>query len=137
VTSIRLSEFALKKRAESVAVSVAVVGHRLIEAIRGSAGWDEDVWRSLRVLVDVIGLSAGGGASVSVGLADSGTGARRGDEEGGWQGRGQQARSRGLWDRDSNNEAIGSDDADDNWPVRTQGEPKKEWTSARQCSNWV
>ncbi|KAK5046648.1 hypothetical protein LTR84_007409 [Exophiala bonariae] len=58
VTSLRLSEHALQKRAESVSVSVAVVGQRLVEAVRGSAGWDEDVWRALRVLVGVIG--AGG-----------------------------------------------------------------------------
>lgn len=60
VTSLRLSDQALQKRAESVAVSVAVVGQRLVEAVRGSAGWDEDIWRALRVLVGVIGTGAGG-----------------------------------------------------------------------------
>lgn len=65
VTSLRLSDQALQKRAESVAVSVAVVGQRLVEAVRGSAGWDEDIWRALRVLVGVIGTGAGGcGADV-------------------------------------------------------------------------
>lgn len=71
VTSIRLSELALRKRAESVGISVTVVGQRLVEAIRGSAGWDEDIWRALRVLVDIIGLSA---AASGCGNGTTGTG---------------------------------------------------------------
>ena len=51
-TSIQLNEYMLSKRASALHVSISVVGQRLIEALRGS--WDEDIWRSLRVLVEVI-----------------------------------------------------------------------------------
>lgn len=70
VLSLRLSEHALYKRAESVSVSVAVVGQRLVEAVRGSAGWDEGIWRALRVLVIVIsgsGAAAAGSGGVGLG----------------------------------------------------------------------
>lgn len=51
-TSIRLNEYALKRRASAIHASVEVVGQKLIEALRGS--WDDDIWRSLKVLVEVI-----------------------------------------------------------------------------------
>lgn len=51
-TSIRLNEYALRKRAAAIHASIGVIGHRLIEALRGA--WDDDIWRSLRVLVEVI-----------------------------------------------------------------------------------
>jgi hypothetical protein len=90
VTSIRLSELALKKRAESVGISVSVVGQRLVEAIRGSAGWDEDVWRALRVLVDVIGLSAAasgcGNRNTGAGLDDYDARVGCGGDREGWAG---------------------------------------------------
>jgi hypothetical protein len=53
--SIRLNEYALRKRAAAVHVSIGVVGQKLVEALRGS--WDEDIWRSLKVLVEVIEAS--------------------------------------------------------------------------------
>jgi hypothetical protein len=49
---IRLNEFALRKRAEAIQASIGVVEQRLVEALRGT--WDEDIWRSLKVLVEVI-----------------------------------------------------------------------------------
>ena len=51
-TSIRQNEYALRKRATAIQACVSVIGHKLVEALRGS--WDEDIWRSLRVLVEVI-----------------------------------------------------------------------------------
>ncbi|OCT55124.1 hypothetical protein CLCR_00010 [Cladophialophora carrionii] len=54
--SIHLNEYALRRRALAIQASVGVVGQRLVEALRGS--WDEDIWRSLRVLVEVIECSA-------------------------------------------------------------------------------
>ncbi|ETI27560.1 hypothetical protein G647_00009 [Cladophialophora carrionii CBS 160.54] len=53
--SIHLNEYALRRRALAIQVSVGVVGQTLVEALRGS--WDEDIWRSLRVLVEVIECS--------------------------------------------------------------------------------
>ncbi|KIW74035.1 hypothetical protein PV04_02103 [Phialophora macrospora] len=50
--SIQLNEYALRRRALAIHASVGVIGQRLVEALRGS--WDEDIWRSLRVLVEVI-----------------------------------------------------------------------------------
>jgi hypothetical protein len=50
--SIQLNEYALRRRASAIQASVGVIGQRLVEALRGS--WDEDIWRSLRVLVEVI-----------------------------------------------------------------------------------
>ncbi len=50
--SIRLNEYALRKRAMAGQASIGVIGQRLVEALRGS--WDEDIWRSLKVLVEVI-----------------------------------------------------------------------------------
>ncbi|KIV81218.1 hypothetical protein PV11_08645 [Exophiala sideris] len=54
-TSIQLNEYMLSKRASVLRVSISVVGQRLIEALRGA--WDEDIWRSLKVLVEVIETS--------------------------------------------------------------------------------
>jgi len=54
-TSIQLNEYALRKRAAAIHASIGAIGHRLIEALRGS--WDDDIWRSLRVLVEVIEAS--------------------------------------------------------------------------------
>ncbi|KEF58476.1 uncharacterized protein A1O9_06402 [Exophiala aquamarina CBS 119918] len=130
VTSIRLSEFALKWRAESVAVSVAVVGHRLVEAIRGSAGWDEDVWRSLRVLVDVIGVSA---ASARVG--DNGAVAGRVDGDGdGAVDKEQQGWSGGL---SNSRDDIGSDDGRSGNVARVQKKGNRGRPSGREGSDWV
>lgn len=128
VTSIRLSEFALKKRAEFVAVSVAVVGHRLVEAIRGSAGWDEDVWRSLRVLVDVIGISATSG----VWVGDSGARGGSGD--------GVLDKPTGkAWNRRLSNshDDIGSDDDQSGTLASTQMERGSNGPGGRGSSNWV
>ncbi|KAJ9608037.1 hypothetical protein H2200_007025 [Cladophialophora chaetospira] len=52
VASMRLNEYALRRVATTVQVSIGGIGQRLVEVLRGS--WDEDIWRSLRVLVDVI-----------------------------------------------------------------------------------
>lgn len=52
VTSIRMNEYALGKRANAVRASIGVIGQNLVQALRGS--WDEDIWRSLRVLVEII-----------------------------------------------------------------------------------
>lgn len=49
---IRLNESVLNKRALAVRANVRVLAQNLVEALRGS--WDEDLWCSLRVLVDVI-----------------------------------------------------------------------------------
>lgn len=92
VVSLRLSEHALHKRAESVSVSVAVVGQRLVEAVRGSAGWDEDIWRALRVLVIVIGGGGGsgsgsgsvGGSATVAGLCGVGNGAEMDEDKVPW-----------------------------------------------------
>lgn len=54
-TSTRLNEHALRKRATAALASISVIGKTLIEALRGS--WDEDIWRSLKVLVEVIEAS--------------------------------------------------------------------------------
>ena len=48
----RTNERALVRRAVVVSHSVGVVGQKLIEALRGA--WDEDIWRALRCLVEVI-----------------------------------------------------------------------------------
>ncbi|EXJ63672.1 hypothetical protein A1O7_00007 [Cladophialophora yegresii CBS 114405] len=53
--SIYLNDYALRRRASAIEASIRVVGQRLVEALRGS--WDEDIWRSLRVLVEVIECS--------------------------------------------------------------------------------
>ena len=50
--TMRINEHALRRKAASIQASIAVVEQRLVEALRGS--WDEDVWRSLKVLVEVI-----------------------------------------------------------------------------------
>ncbi|KIW25166.1 uncharacterized protein PV07_10827 [Cladophialophora immunda] len=55
-TSIRLNEYALRKRAMAMQAGIGVIGQRLIEGLRGS--WDEDIWRSLKVLVEVIEASS-------------------------------------------------------------------------------
>ena len=31
-----------------------MIGQKLVEALRGASGFDEDVWRGLRVLVEVV-----------------------------------------------------------------------------------
>ena len=54
--AMQLNEFALRKKAVAIHASVDVVEQRLVEALRGS--WDEDVWRSLKVLVEVIESSS-------------------------------------------------------------------------------
>ncbi|KIW96523.1 uncharacterized protein Z519_03592 [Cladophialophora bantiana CBS 173.52] len=54
-TSIMLNEYVLRKRATAMQANIGVIGRRLVEALRGS--WDEDIWRSLRVLVEVIEAS--------------------------------------------------------------------------------
>lgn len=51
-TSIRMNVNALRKRATAVRASIGVIGQKLVQALRGS--WDEDIWRSLRVLVEII-----------------------------------------------------------------------------------
>jgi hypothetical protein len=43
---------ALRRRIDLLAMSVGVIGQRLVASLRGS--WDEDIWRSLKVLVEVI-----------------------------------------------------------------------------------
>ncbi|EXJ96001.1 hypothetical protein A1O1_01127 [Capronia coronata CBS 617.96] len=45
-------ELELKERVEAIYAHVPIVARKLVEALRGS--WDEDVWRSLRVLVEII-----------------------------------------------------------------------------------
>ncbi|KIY00076.1 uncharacterized protein Z520_03761 [Fonsecaea multimorphosa CBS 102226] len=54
-TAVRLNEYALRKRAMAMQAGISVIGQRLIEGLRGS--WDEDIWRSLKVLVEVIEAS--------------------------------------------------------------------------------
>lgn len=54
-TSIQLNEYILSKRASAMQASISVIGQRLIEALRDS--WDDDIWRSLKVLVEVIETS--------------------------------------------------------------------------------
>ncbi|OAP58148.1 hypothetical protein AYL99_07238 [Fonsecaea erecta] len=54
-TSLRLNEYALRKRVMAMQAGIGVIGQRLIEGLRGS--WDEDIWRSLKVLVEVIEAS--------------------------------------------------------------------------------
>jgi hypothetical protein len=49
---MKTTEAELRQRAMAVEASINVVGQRLVEALRGSR--DEDIWRSLRVLVEVI-----------------------------------------------------------------------------------
>jgi len=51
-TSMRLNEYSLRRKVMAVQTSIGGIGRRLVEALRGS--WDEDIWRSLRVLVEVI-----------------------------------------------------------------------------------
>ncbi|KAK5232145.1 hypothetical protein LTR47_006674 [Exophiala xenobiotica] len=53
--SIRLNEYGLRMRAAAIHASIGVIGKRLIEALRGL--WDDDIWRSLKVLVEVIEAS--------------------------------------------------------------------------------
>ncbi len=45
---------ALLHRAIAVQQSVSVIGQKLVETLRGVSGFDEDVWRGLRVLVEVV-----------------------------------------------------------------------------------
>ncbi len=52
---IRLDEYALRMRAAAIHASIGVIGKWLIEALRGL--WDDDIWRSLKVLVEVIEAS--------------------------------------------------------------------------------
>ncbi|KAH0830998.1 hypothetical protein FOPE_02027 [Fonsecaea pedrosoi] len=54
-SSIKLNEYALRKRAIAMQAGIGIIGQRLIEGLRGS--WDEDIWRSLKVLVEVIEAS--------------------------------------------------------------------------------
>ncbi|EXJ73164.1 uncharacterized protein A1O5_04314 [Cladophialophora psammophila CBS 110553] len=54
-TTIMLNEYALRKRGMAMQASIGVIGRRLVNALRGS--WDEDIWRSLKVLVEVIEAS--------------------------------------------------------------------------------
>lgn len=49
---LRAHEAALIRRMRVVRPSINVVGQRLVVALRGA--WDEDVWRCLRVMVEVI-----------------------------------------------------------------------------------
>ena len=44
----------LLHRTIAVQQSASVIGQRLVEALRGTSGFDEDVWRGLRVLVEVV-----------------------------------------------------------------------------------
>ena len=62
----RCKEAALVKRAVIVSHSVGVISQRLVEALRGT--WDEDVWRSLRCLVEVVEAGGGGGGSDRSGM---------------------------------------------------------------------
>jgi hypothetical protein len=57
-TEIQAYEQVLRNRARLVVMSVGAIGQRLMKALRGS--WDEDLWRSLRVLVEVIEAGEGG-----------------------------------------------------------------------------
>ena len=57
-TEMQAYEQVLRNRARLVVMSVGAIGQRLMEALRGS--WDEDLWRSLRVLVEVIEAGEGG-----------------------------------------------------------------------------
>lgn len=52
VQPVCLTVHSLANRARAVHAGMGVVSRRLIEALRGS--WDEDIWRSLKVLVEVI-----------------------------------------------------------------------------------
>ena len=45
---------ALLHRTIAVQQSVSVIGQKLVEALRGASGFDEDVWRGLRVLIEVV-----------------------------------------------------------------------------------
>jgi hypothetical protein len=45
---------ALLHRAIAVQQSVSVVGQKIVEALRGKGGFDEDVWRCVKVLVEVV-----------------------------------------------------------------------------------
>ena len=56
VTTIRLNECALRRRAAAAQASIGVIEQRLVETLRGT--WDEDIWRSLKVLVEVIESSS-------------------------------------------------------------------------------
>ena len=47
-------DIALLHRAVAVQQGVSVIGQKLVEALRGPTGFDEDVWRGLRVLVEVV-----------------------------------------------------------------------------------
>jgi len=53
--SIRLNEYALRRRAAAIHARTGEIGQRLVEALRGS--WDDDIWRSLKVLIEVIEAS--------------------------------------------------------------------------------
>jgi hypothetical protein len=52
VTSLQDHEWALRRRADMVAVCVGVCGQRLLEAICGK--FDEVIWRALKVLVETL-----------------------------------------------------------------------------------
>ena len=52
VTELRLHEHALRKRAETVSICVAVQGQKLMEVLCGR--FDETLWKTLKVLVDLI-----------------------------------------------------------------------------------
>lgn len=69
--AMKMQEAMLIRRLRVVRPSVNVVGRKLVVALRG--GWDEDVWRCLRVMVEVVegspvGCGGGGGEAVGLGL---------------------------------------------------------------------
>jgi hypothetical protein len=53
-SSLSQHDTALLHRTIAVQQSVAVIGQKLVETLRGGLGFDEDIWRSLRVLVEVV-----------------------------------------------------------------------------------
>jgi hypothetical protein len=52
INSTKTASDALRRRIDLLAMSIRVIGQRLVVTLRGN--WDEDIWRSLKVLVEVI-----------------------------------------------------------------------------------